>query len=145
MSHLANIRMRQQSWGRRALGLFVAVWLNLAVQPCAMAYEVEDHDCPHCPPAATHEHADMHGSMDADMPCADGASDCNIDEDWNHDSRGGQSKLKDAPADLLIAIAPDELAALSDHARDAPVQPRHGSVQAGAPPPLYVLNCAYLK
>lgn len=145
MSHLANIRMQQQSWGRRALGLFVAVWLNLAMQPCAMAYEVEDHDCPHCPPAETHEHGDMHGHMDADMPCADGASDCSIDDHWNHDSRGGQSKLKDTTSDPLIAIAPDEPTALSDHARDAPVQPRRTSVQAGAPPPLYILNCAYLK
>lgn len=145
LSHLANIRTHQQSWGRRALGLFVAVWLNLAMQPCAMAYEADDHDCPHCPPAETHEHGDMHGSMDQKMPCADGASDCSIDEDWNHDSRGGKSKLNDAPTDSLVAIAPHEFAALHRHAGDAPLRPRHTLLQAGAPPPLYVLNCAYLK
>jgi len=145
LSYLANNRMRQQYWGRRALGLFVAVWLNLAVQPCAMAYEAEDHDCPHCPPAATHEHGDMHGSMDANMPCADGASDCNIDDHWNHDSRGSQSKLKDAPADSLIAVAPHELDVATHRRHETSAPSRDSAVQAGAPPPLYVLNCVYLK
>ena len=34
---LAKIRRRQKPWARRVLGLFVMVWLNVALQPCAMA------------------------------------------------------------------------------------------------------------
>ena len=145
MSYLANIRQGKQTWGRRALGLFGAVWLNLAVQPCAMAYEADDHDCPHCPPAHTHEHGDMHGSMDDKMPCADGAADCTIDEDWSHDARGAQHKLKDLPSELPVAIAPQELNAQLYR----PVGPAglsgYSPVRAGAPPSLNVLYCVYLK
>ncbi|MDH3612433.1 MAG: hypothetical protein OEU90_01855 [Gammaproteobacteria bacterium] len=145
MSQLASIRQRQQTWGRRALGLFVAVWLNLALQPCAMAYTAgDDHDCPHCPPAETHEHGGMHGNMDHKVPCADGLSDCAVAEDVNHDGRNGQSKLKDAPTDTTFAIASDELAAPYHHPVDATSLPRYASVHAGAPPPLHVLNCVYL-
>jgi len=126
--------------------LFVAVWLNLALQPCAMALEADnDHDCPHCPPAQVHEHGGMHGNMDHEMPCADGLSDCAIVEDLNHDGRSGQFKLKDAPVDMLLAIAPQELALPFQQPANAKLHPRHTSVHAGAPPPLHVLNCVYLK
>ena len=143
MSHFGN-NVQRQSWGRRALGLFAAVWLNLALQPCAMAYEVDDHDCPHCPPAATHDHGDRHDGMDHEMPCADGAADCAIDPDWSHDARGGKSKLKDAPADTPVAIVLVELA--SEPISDGSTLPpsRCSTLQAGAPPPLHVLYCVYL-
>ena len=32
----------------RVFGLFVAVWVSLALQPCAVA-AVSESDCPHCP------------------------------------------------------------------------------------------------
>lgn len=145
MSHFANIRQGRQTWGRRALGLFVAVWLNLAVQPCAMAYEADDHDCPHCPPAQTHEHGDMHGGMDQKMPCADGAADCAIDEDWSHDARGAQHKLKDLPAEIPVAIAPQELNAQLYRPAGPAGLSGFSPERAGAPPPLNVLYCVYLK
>jgi len=146
LSYLANIRQKQHSRGLRALGLFVAVWLNLALQPCAMAFEADDdHDCPHCPPAQTQEHGGMHGNMDNKMPCADGLSDCAIVEDLNVDGRGGQFKLKDAPVDTFLAIAPQELAQPFHQLTSATLHRRHTSVHAGASPPFYVLNCVYLK
>lgn len=146
MSQLASIRQQRQPWGRGALGLFVVVWLNLALQPCAMAFAAdEDHDCPHCPPAQTHEHDGMHVGTQHDMPCADSVADCATADDWNHDGRGGQSKLKDTPTDLLVAIAPHELAAAFRQATDARLVPRQASVHAGTSPPLHVLNCVYLK
>lgn len=146
MSHLASIRQKQQTWGRRALGLFVAVWLNLALQPCAMAFEfADDSDCLNCPPAQMHEHGDMRGNMDQKMPCADSMADCAIVDDLNVDARGDQLKLKDAPADTPLAIAPHELTLPFQQPVDAKLHPRYASVHAGAPPPLNVLYCVYLK
>ena len=95
MSLVAKIRQRQQTWARRALGLFVAVWLNLALQPCAMALEsMQDNDCPNCPPAQAHEHDGMHAGMGHEMPCASAAADCSFSEDLNYDGRSDQPKLK---------------------------------------------------
>jgi hypothetical protein len=153
LSHLARIRQQQQSRGRRALGLFVAVWLNLALQPCAMALQSEDnYNCLHCPPAQAqaqaqaheHEHGGMHGDMDHEMRCADDLSDCVLVQDLNHDGRSGQFKLKDAPSDIAVAVAPHELAVQFQRPADTPLRPRYTSVPAGAPPPLHVLYCVYL-
>ena len=146
LSLLANIRQRQQTWARRALGLFVAVWLNLALQPCAMALEsMQDNDCPHCPPAQTHEHEGMHESMGDEMPCAGAAADCSFSEDLNHDGRSDQLKLKDAHIDSPIAISSTELALPYANPVDFRPRPRYASVHTGAPPPLNVLHCVYLK
>jgi len=146
LRQLARIRHQQKTFGRRALGLFVAVWLNLALQPCAMASQVEaDGDCPGCPPAKMQHHDGMHGNMERDMPCVDAGTDCMLDADWNHDGRGGQAKLKDAPAATLIAIVPHELKLSLQNPRNAALRPRCASVHAGAPPPLHVLHCVYLK
>ena len=150
MSLLANIRQRQQTWARRALGVFVAVWLNLALQPCAMALEsIQDNDCPHCPPAQTHAHDGMHDgmseSMGHEMPCASAAADCSFSEDLNHDARGDQLKLKDAHVDSPIAIASREFALPYGNPVDFLPRPRYASVHTGAPPPLNVLHCVYLK
>ena len=72
----------------RALGLLVAVWVSLTLQPCAIA-SVSDHECPHCPieieaePAAIKDHcnptpADSAGDRQ-DYPTA--KSDCcDLDE-----------------------------------------------------------------
>jgi hypothetical protein len=146
LSLLANIRQQQQTWARRALGLFVAVWLNLALQPCAMALEsMQDNDCAHCPPAQMHEHDGMHESMGHEMPCAGAAADCSFSEDLNHDERGGQLKLKDAQLDSPIAISSREFVLPYGNPVDFRPRPRYASVHSGAPPPLNVLHCVYLK
>jgi len=145
LSGLASIR-QQQTWGRRALGLFVAVWLNLALQPCAMAYQVDDdHDCLKCPPMHMQEHAGMHGDMDHEMPCADSLADCFIDDDLNHDGRGGHIKLKDLSNDIPLVIADYGSLLRFQHPSDTISPPRHALLHSGAPPPLYVLHCIYLK
>lgn len=145
MSHLASIRRQQQSWGRRALGLFVAVWLNLALQPCAMAYQVDDdHDCLKCPPMQMQEHAGMHGDMDDEMPCADSLDDCFVDEDLNHDGRNGQIKLKDLSSDIPLVIADYESLLHFQHPSDTASAPRYAALHSGAPPPLHILYCVYL-
>ena len=147
MANSAAQISRQKIPGRRALGLFVAVWLNLALQPCAMAYEAPgDHDCPDCPPAAMHGdhsmHGDMHDSMTAEMPCAGELSDCMIDEDVNHDVRGDELKLKDGTPVILYSAADTDCRESSPQRR-VPV-PKHSLVHPGAPPPLHILNCVFL-
>jgi len=140
LSHLASIRRRQQFWGRRALGLFVAVWLNLALQPCAMAYEVDDQV-----PMQMQGHGGMHHDMDEQAPCADSLSDCSIVADLNCDGRGGQVKFKDLSNDIPLAIADFVSPLRFQRLRDTKSLPRCASLHSGAPPPLYVLHCIYLK
>ena len=91
------------------------------------------------------EHGGMHVDMDHEMPCADGMSDCAVIENLNVDARGDQLKLKDASGDAAIAILPHELAAQFPLPADRILLPQYASVRAGAPPPLNVLYCVYLK
>lgn len=147
MSHSAAQTGRQNSRGRKALGLFVAVWLNLALQPCAMAYEVAgNHDCPDCPPSEMQGHHDMHDgmhdSMPDEMPCAEDLTDCMIDEDVNHDVRGDKLELKDVPPAVVYALASSDCLELSSERGIS--APRYASVHPGAPPPLHLLNCVFL-
>lgn len=135
---------RTRTWGHPVLGLFAAVWLNLALQPCAMALEA-DHDCPHCPPAHEHEMAAHHGHGDAqaDEPCASMQSQCGELDDASLDGRSGQLKLKDA-VELPLAIAHDSIAPaviVAERCNYSTGPPRH----AGLSPPLNVLFCVYLK
>jgi hypothetical protein len=106
---LTNIRQQQTSWARRVLTLFVVVWLNMAIQPCAMAFgEAPDHDCQHCPPAlagetSAHHAHDENASMDAGhSSCATIEAQCGLDDEFNHSSR--TIKVKDSPGDAPVAI-----------------------------------------
>ena len=140
----ANSAKRRHSLGRRALGLFAAVWLNLALQPCAMAMAA-DHDCPHCPPANEHEMAGHHGhAVQAEQaPCASLDPGCGELDDVSLDGRSGQLKLKDL-GELPVAVAP-----CYDSRFTTPATTIHEStgppVWPGGAPPIHVLNCVYLK
>ena len=143
MSHRVTVSDRHASRGRKALGLFAAVWLNLALAPCAMAYEAPgEHDCPDCPPVEMQGHHGMHEGMAVEMPCADDLNDCMIDEDVNHDVRGGKLELKDSTPVILYASADADCGDAAPQRR-IPV-PRYSMVHPGAPPPLHLLNCAFL-
>lgn len=147
MSHPAGATNERRTRALGGLGLFVAVWLNLAIAPCTMAYDAGgDGDCPHCPPAEAHGGHQMHGHTDgtaaAEMPCAEGLSDCMVDDDANHDGRGGQPKIKDvssllflAPAEFSRGLRPDSGAVLPS---------RYSMIRPGAPPPIHLLNCVFL-
>ena len=142
MSHSAGSEKRKLR-GRGALGLFAAVWLNLALQPCAMAYEnATDHDCPGCPPAEMTGHHGGHADATVDTPCADGLADCMVDDDASLDSRGGDLKVRDLPAPVALAPA-DDVALLAPIAQ-APAPPPFASAHSGAPPPIHLLNCVFL-
>ena len=149
---LASIRQRQTPWTQRVLGMFIVVWLNLALQPCAMALgETSDHKCDYCPPAISQESrsTDQHeshgeGHDGHDMPACDVATaDCMFLDDFDYDGRTVQLKLKDAPSDLPLAIAPSvaNLPVLDNE----PVFCRSGRAwdRPGVQPPLNVLFCVY--
>lgn len=145
MSHLASIDRKRLSRGRRALGLFAAVWLNLALAPCAMAYEADDdHDCPHCPPAAVQDHHGMHGDKQAGAPCADNLADCGLDGEFSHDARGGNAKLKQAQPDLPVMATAIEPATTHAAVAQQRAPPPADAVGAGAAPPLHLLYCVFL-
>jgi len=97
--------------------MFVVVWLNMALQPCAMAFgDAKEHGCQHCPPAKSSEasshsaHEDSaHEAQHSDhssSPCETSAAQCAFLDDFNYDSRTIQVKVKDSPSDVLVGIAP---------------------------------------
>ena len=136
--------IRKPTWGHPVLGLFAAVWLNLALQPCAMALEA-DHDCPHCPPAHEHDMAAHHGhaSPKAEAPCASMQAQCGELDDASFDTRSGQLKVKDS-VELPLAIAHDRITpvvTMTERCNFPTGPPQH----AGLSPPLHLLNCVFLK
>ncbi|MDH3619287.1 MAG: hypothetical protein OER91_00225 [Gammaproteobacteria bacterium] len=111
---------------RRVSALLLAVSLNLAILPCAMAFEdIEPaHDC--CPSEIQLE-----------------ASDCCALDDVSVDSRGGAAKLSDSP-DFVALPAVSRPQALD------PAFARHLTVvdppdPPGNTPPLHKLFCVYLR
>jgi hypothetical protein len=149
VNSLATFKQRQTPWARSVLGLFVVVWLNLALQPCAMAMGGDDdHDCPHCPPGHTQEH-DGHdmASIEAvghDMPCATVAADCSVLDDYNYDGRAVQLKVKDAPSDLPVALLPSEQFLADAQSNLVAYAPPNINHPPGPSLPLNILYCVYL-
>jgi hypothetical protein len=129
------------------MGFFAVVWLNLALQPCAIALEGNE-ECPRCPPEMDHSgmshHGDSHDSADFEAACATSGSDCILVDNYNHD-RGGYAKLKDAPNSAPVAVVDTNLA--SSHVSRTISQNvnRRAFITPGAAPPLNVLYCVYLK
>ncbi|MBT8092494.1 MAG: hypothetical protein KJN77_05600 [Gammaproteobacteria bacterium] len=160
MIRTAATTRTQISRARSALGVFVVVLLNLAVQPCAMALgNVEDHDCPRCPPSHNDEHSnhamrghemaghDMagHDGTSGEMPCATDATNCSLAEELNYDGRAVKLEVEDSPNDLPIAIHPS----ISNAAVRRPAR-NTGRHSTRSPPhipsvPLNVYYCVYLK
>ena len=142
--------LASNSRGRRgpgALGLFLAVWLNLALQPCAMAAARADkHDCPNCPPAEMQHHGmhgDMHSNMAVEKPCADGLANCMVSVDASHDSHAGKLTTDDHGADMPMAFSLPCIEALRRLPQRVDLPLRHTLPPPGAPPQ-HVLNCVYL-
>ena len=145
MNPLASIRQRQISWAHRVLGMFVVVWLNMALQPCAMAFGSEQ-DCPQCPPVHSREMPSQgsHNKALEDAPCYADASQCAFSDDYNYDGRNVQIKVKDAPSDVPVAIASAVVAlSLADTVSVSP-GPDDPSHRPGVPPSLNILYCVYL-
>jgi hypothetical protein len=145
----STIRHSRTPWARRVLGTFVVVCLNMALQPCAMAFGGGEDDCVHCPPALTEggsshsmHHAD--DSASTSTSCATGMSQCMVGDDINVDSRTPTIKVKDAPADTPLAVVPAmAVLELAEYSTSLP-QLCIRSYPPGESPPLNVLNCVYL-
>ena len=139
-------RQRTTTATRKVLGLFVAAWVSLALQPCALATEAE-HSCPHCPTeseaapeSAHHRHHSGEAAKAAD--CSSMQADCcEFDE-------GIVSVRLDPPNpdEQVLALPPTIPGAgvwptlVQDFGNaTGPPRPPAGRV------PLHVLNCVYLK
>ena len=132
MSNSGKPQKRAKSWAHKASGLVLVAWLNLALQPCVMAMEVDtDQDCPHCPTELSHDQDQNQGTV------------CSYVASYNYDSRDSQPKPKDLSPDAPIPV--NDVVALS-----ASEIPPKGSVRAVrtaehlGEPPINVLHCVYL-
>lgn len=126
---------------RSVLGMVAVLWLNMAVLPCAMAFQ-NAAPCPHCPPADEHEMMSHHGhGGDRAEPATTQSECCDLDE-AKVDAR--VNKLESKPASVVAFVtAPaiaelPELTAAQQHCGADP--PGH----SGGSPPIHVLICVYL-
>ena len=134
MKGLSAIRRQGISRGRHILGMFLAAWMAVILQPCAVAGEI-DHDCPHCPPEAIHE---------GHRNDAFSGADCVIGGPIGVEARSLQPKPDDLPPQMPIFLGQtfDEIDLWRGSARQfSSARPR--TFPGG--PPLNVLNCVYLK
>lgn len=149
MRTFATIRHRYTHGARTGFWGFVVVWLNIALQPCAMAFDGPDQPgCDHCPPAHASQHAhhapDAHQPPMPDTSCVTSPDDCSLLDELKHDGRNAGLKLKDAPSDVPLAVHPAT-------AQVFPARPAAGvgGCPPRRPPPgdqtlLHVLYCVYL-
>ncbi len=126
---LTALRKNQRRSTLRLLAGLSLVWLNMALNPCAMALgEPEEHDCPHCPPV---------------QHCAEPAAElCSYIDGIDSDGRTHQARIPDFSdyAFSLPAVATPvptfsvDSSAIIEFLRST-----------GPPgPPLYISYCVYL-
>ena len=125
------------------------MWLNLVLQPCAMALEsTNHHDCPNCPPEHASPHTDHGKTTDlmplTEMPCAAG-TDCSIVDNINFDGRNTRLEPKDLPNELPLAVSPAQLKVPVFQTSVCPDWHRLRSPPPGNSVALNILHCVYLK
>lgn len=121
--------------------LLAVMWLNMVMTPCAMAFESDDHDCPHCPPAEEHAMAGHHGHGEVERSCATMQSDCCDLAEAAVGSRTDKSPFKGS-SDIAQVGAPTyaDLDLPTRRAVAAPDPPDPPGVSTR----LHALNCVYL-
>ena len=133
-----SIRSSITSAPRRMLSVFVLCWLNLAITPCAMAFEVAD-DCPHCPPAAEQAMAHHGHEAASQADCESMQSDCCELDAAALDNRGGKCDSQDDASVVAMPVEWPSLHTLSVARHEMrPPDPGNHS------PPLHKLFCVYL-
>ncbi len=127
----------------RVLAVVFALWLNLAVGPCAMAFSV-DSDCPHCPPPQEDSMAAHHGGHgdEAEPGCDSQPTDCGDIDDFSFDGRSSPGKLKDTTDSVAIVPATLPEVTFDPVAHFATAADPPGPT--AAPLPLHLLNCVFL-
>lgn len=120
---------RHRRIARTALALFVAVWLNMAIQPCLMAAQPllpDPHsDCPHCPQT---DH------------CGDDTR-CTFIDGYAFDAREPHAPDAKPAIEAPIAVLPAGLAKASDPVRGPPPAPE--CLDPG--PPRFLAHCRFLN
>ena len=140
----ATARRKPAALKRNLLGLLAVLWLNMAVLPCAMAFESAE-TCPHCPPADEHAMASHHGhgEVDAKPSCATAQLECCDLAAVSSDARGSNLQIKPTSDVVFITVSVTAVlparASMQRHVASDPPD------ISGASPPLHVLYCVYLK
>lgn len=129
---------------RRGFGLLAIVWLNLALTPCAIAFDAES-GCAHNPPSG-HEgmagHHD-HGEQKEAHSCASMQEACCKIADASVDTRGGTIEIDDSTdLEVLAAYPPDQLSTKTLASYLATTDPPDPPDELRA---LHKLFCVYLK
>jgi len=126
------------------LAVFVALWISIGLQPCAMA-AVDDVDCPRCPAeqmqpmVAGSDHCNPPG----ELSFSNAPSDCYEVEESAVGDRFGKIDLEDAgkfsaAIDVSEPLFSSRFDASSINAAGPPGQPPRAR-----PIPLHILYCVY--
>jgi hypothetical protein len=144
MFRITAARRKPDALRPKVLGLLTVLWLNMAVLPCAMAFESSE-TCPHCPPAAEHDMAPQHEHSEVKVQpdCATVQVECCDYAEISVETRGLKLEAKPASEAVIasappIAVVPVQTSAQRFCTADPP-----GA--CGGAPPLHVLHCVYLK
>ena len=144
MRILTEKRHNEGTAKRRVLSVFVALWVSLGLQPCAVAAS-SDVDCPHCPPEQEQPMAAMSDHCDpkSESSLASAPSDCYEVEESAIDGRLGKIDFKDA-GKFSAAIPTSEpfVSIRFDTCSSNAVDPPDRAARA-RPIPLHILYCVY--
>ena len=135
MNPLRAIRKRRRSLTTRVLAMLGVVWLNMVLQPCLMAAEMDmdmTGPCPHCPAPMTDD-------------CDGAASNvCTYFDQVDYDGRSPHPKIVKKVDYGFVALA----ASPAEHLHSA------STCATGPPPaaelhppavPIHILHCVYLN
>jgi hypothetical protein len=135
---LRRLRAASSRLGSCAMIMVMAVWLNMAIQPCLMAAEpllpAQHHEsgCPHCPPAQA-------GHCGDEGP----AGRCAFIESLDFDGRQAVSHAgTDVQPAVMMLPLPATIPVFTPEYR---CSNRSGKHPPAADPPLFIRNCSFLK
>ena len=125
----AKVRNHQISWGRSLIVALAVVWLNIALQPCAIALNVSSpaDDCTHCSDAMGWLCGESH------------TGDCTGLDFVGPDARSAQIKSAQFPTLTPIHCAQNSAANANGTSASAQLS------QVYQPPAINILNCVDLK
>ena len=144
---ISTDKNRNVSRTRKALGLMLAVWVSLAVQPCAVA-AVSTEQCPHCPvpvettPEPERNHCGSTVTTNEEtVSCASAQAECCDVEEGIVNLRIAASDLDEGDNVLTTSVpVPHLYHGPCEESGNATGPPE----ASGGSVPLHVLKCVYL-
>jgi hypothetical protein len=124
------------------------MWLNLAFQSCAVAFEnINDNGCLLCPPAhsgqlSSHNAQELDHSGTGAPLCESDEIQCTSVDEINYD--GGAVRVKDAQSDVPLCSSPLRAADSLETSPSALPDVNAGPFLPDGLLPLNVLHCVYL-